>query len=109
MMNGNGGPNGGPKPINGLSMSKGLRSIHTKIHNNRFNMSGQKKNGAGFMANEDFLDLATPRDENGGMPSPRQNAPAITSAERSAKLSGALQLHRMKTLKDGNNHYRFAG
>ena len=46
------------------------------------------------MANEDFLELATPRDENGAMPSPRQHDQAVTSQERSAKLSGALQAHR---------------
>jgi hypothetical protein len=63
MLNGN----GGPKPIAGLSMSKGLRSIHTKIHNNRSN--GKKNNQK--IDQEDFLDLNTPRDENGGMPSPR--------------------------------------
>ena len=85
-----GGATGGPKPISGLSMSKGPRSIHTKIHNNRFGISSSKKNGGAFMPNEDFLELATPRDENGAMPSPRQHDQAVTSAERSAKLSGAL-------------------
>jgi hypothetical protein len=85
------GATGGPKPISGLSMSKGPRSIHTKIHNKRFGAgSSNKKNGGAFMANEDFLELATPRDENGAMPSPRQHDQAVTSQERSAKLSGAL-------------------
>jgi hypothetical protein len=70
---------GGPKPINGLSMSKGPRQIHTKIHNSRMNMSSSKKNGGAFMPNEEFLELATPRDENGAMPSPREKAHAVTS------------------------------
>ena len=39
---------GGPKPISGLSVSKGLRSIHTKIHNNRAGISGNKKSGGTF-------------------------------------------------------------
>jgi len=93
---------GGPKPISGLSMSKGLRSIHTKIHNNRVGISTNKKHNGDFLSNEDFLELNTPRDENGGMPSPRQNGQGTTSQERSAKLNGALQLHRMRTLKDSN-------
>ena len=43
-----------------------------------------------MMQNEDFLELATPRDENGAMPSPRQNEQVVTSTERNAKLNGAL-------------------